>query len=249
MSLSGPKLCVPAPEASVLDLSSFFLVIFIVSLALTLITFALGVTSFHLPGLHQVGGHADLHVGHGDFGHVPHAGHDIHASHADAGHATGHGDLSSESISPLNMSTLLAFLTWFGGAGYVLTEYFSFVTVVALTLAAAIGLVGAAIIFLFLTRVLLPGQTPYLASEDFELTGTIGRLSVGIREAGTGEMVYSKGGTRRVASARSEDGRPIERGTEVVIVRAERAVAYVEPFEDFVKGEARASTQASEGEA
>ena len=62
-------------------------------------------------------------------------------------------------------------------------------------------------------------------------------------------MVYSKGGTRRVASARSEDGRAIERGTEVVIVRAERAVAYVQPFEDFMKGEVRASTQASEGEA
>src|SRR5438045_734773 len=81
----------------------------------------------------------------------------------------------------------------------------------------------------------LPGQTPYLAAEDFELTGTVGRLSTGIRAGGTGEMVYSKAGTRRVASARSEDGRSLERGDEVVIVRSERGVAYVQTFEEFMK--------------
>ena len=142
------------------------------------------------------------------------------------------------------MATILAFLTWFGGAGYVLTEYSSLFAVLTVVLAGAVGLAGGGIVFLFLTRVLLPGQTPYLVSEDFELGGTIGTLSVGIRATGTGEMVYSKAGTRRVASARSEDGRPIERGSEVVVVRAERGVAYVQKFDEFVQGEARISSEA-----
>jgi membrane protein implicated in regulation of membrane protease activity len=234
-----------APEASVIDLSTFFLVIFIVALGLTLITFALGVSSFHIPGLH--GGHANLHVDHVDVGHVahvghvdaPHIGHEVHAGHPDVG----------EGISPLNMTTILAFLTWFGGAGYLLTEYSGAGTILALAGAAAVGLVGAAIVFLFLTRVLLPGQTPYLSPDDFELTGTIGRLSVGIRGNGTGEVVYSKAGSRRVATARSEQGKPMARGTEVVIVRAEKGVAYVEPFEEFVQGGPRQTTPAREGEA
>ena len=57
-------------------------------------------------------------------------------------------------------------------------------------------------------------------------------------------MVYSKAGTRRVASARSEDGRSLERGDEVVIVRSERGVAYVQTFEEFMKEEGRDSSEA-----
>jgi membrane protein implicated in regulation of membrane protease activity len=222
----------------VVDISSFFLIVFIVSLGLTLITFALGVGGLHLPGVHHGGGHVDIHLGDG---HVPHIGHDVHIAHP---HASGQGhDASGESISPFNMATILAFLAWFGGAGYVLTEYFSLLTVVAVVLAALVGFAGAGIVVLFLTRILLPGQTPYLTSEDFELNGTIGRLTAGIRQGGTGEMVYSKAGTRRVASARSEGGKPIERGSEVVIVRAERGVAYVQTFEEFMKGEAQVSSE------
>jgi len=221
----------------VVELSSFFLVVFIVSLGLTLITFALGAGGLHIPGLHP--GAAHVHVG----AHAPQVGHNLHVGHAYSAHP-GHGNAGAESISPFNMATILAFLTWFGGAGYVLTEYFSILTALAVALAAALGLAGAAVVFLFLTRVLLPGQTPFLASEDFQMNGTIGRLSVGIREGGTGEMVYSKAGTRRVASARSEDGRPMARGTEVVAVRTEGAVVYVQTFEEFMRGEAKVSSQA-----
>jgi membrane protein implicated in regulation of membrane protease activity len=225
----------------VVDLSSFFLVVFIVSLGLTLITFALGSGGLHLPGVHHGGAHVDLHV-HG--GHVLHGGHDMHIAHPD-GHPAGQGrGDAGDSLSPFNMATILAFLTWFGGAGYVLTGYFSVLAALAVALAAVVGFAGAGIVFLFLTRVLLPGQTPYLAGEDFDLTGTVGRLSAGIRAGGTGEMVYSKAGTRRVASARSEDGQPIDRGAEVVIVRAERGVAYVQTFEEFMQGEVQASPEA-----
>src|SRR5215831_14458373 len=73
-------------------------------------------------------------AGHG-FGHLVHgAGHAAHGPHVggygahagDSGAHGGHGHshVSSsaeqlEGISPLNLPTILAFLAWFGGAGYI----------------------------------------------------------------------------------------------------------------------------------
>ncbi len=54
-----------------------------------------------------------------------------------------------------------------------------------------------------------------------------------MRENGTGEMIFSQDGVRRAASARSEDGRPIAKGVEVVVTRYERGIAYVRPWEEI----------------
>jgi hypothetical protein len=48
-----------------------------------------------------------------------------------------------------------------------------------------------------------------------------------IREGGTGEIIYSQAGTRRSCGARAEDGSAIAKGTEVVVTRYERGIAYV----------------------
>ena len=88
------------------------------------------------------------------------------------------------------------------------------------------GLVGGAIIFLFLTKVLISDQE-YLDPADFEMVGVLGKLSVPIREGGTGELIYSQMGTRRVCGARSDDGSAIAKGTEVVVTRYEKGIAYV----------------------
>jgi len=47
-----------------------------------------------------------------------------------------------------------------------------------------------------------------------------------------GELIYSQQGTRRVAGARSEDGVAIPRGTEVMVARYEKGIAYVKPWVD-----------------
>ena len=46
-------------------------------------------------------------------------------------------------------------------------------------------------------------------------------------------MIYSQQGTRRSCGARSEDGAPIERGSEVVVMRYEKGIAYVQRFEEL----------------
>ena len=42
-------------------------------------------------------------------------------------------------------------------------------------------------------------------------------------------------GTRRVSGARSEDGAAVAKGTEVVIIRYERGIAYVRPWAEFAE--------------
>jgi hypothetical protein len=62
---------------------------------------------------------------------------------------------------------------------------------------------------------------------DYEMVGVLGRISSPIRAAGTGEMIYTQMGTRRVCGVRSEDRSAIGKGTEVVVTRYEKGIAYV----------------------
>ncbi len=54
-----------------------------------------------------------------------------------------------------------------------------------------------------------------------------------IRQGGTGEMVFSQRGGGHTSGARSENGDAIERGTEVVITRYEKGIAYVRLWEEM----------------
>ncbi len=232
------------------DPESIYLLVFIVSLGFTLVSFAMGVVGVHFPGdghghhdvFHPHLGHANGH-GHLDF-HVPagHSGANGHLTQASAsGHAAAHD--AGDGVSPFNVSTILAFLTWFGGAGYLLTAYYGVGALAALVVSSIAGLIGASIVFFFLFRILLQGQTPFLRDEDYQLEGTIGRLSVGIRSGRTGEVVFSKAGTRRVASARSTDGQDIAQGSEVVVIHQERGIAYVQRFEELLTEEPRTAAR------
>jgi membrane protein implicated in regulation of membrane protease activity len=135
-------------------------------------------------------------------------------------------------VPVLNLGTLAAFLTWFGGTGYLLVRLSSLWAFFALGIAIASGLVGAGIIFLFLAKVLMRAEEEF-DPEDSDMVGVLGRLSVSIRAGGTGEIVFTQGGTRHCTAARSEDGAMVARNTEVVVTRFEKGVAYVRRWEDL----------------
>jgi len=67
------------------------------------------------------------------------------------------------------------------------------------------------------------------------IEGCVGTLSMPIREKGTGEVIFSLGGVRRCAGARSEAGEIVEKGAEVVIERYDKGIAYVKRWDDFTK--------------
>jgi membrane protein implicated in regulation of membrane protease activity len=191
--------------------ADFYLICFVVGMAFSLLSLLAGGSHWHLHLPH-------FHV------HGPH----VHVGHGGAAHGAGHGT----HMSPFNFVTATAFLAWFGGAGYLLTRYSGFRFVVAIGLATLCGLVGAAIIFLFLTRVLMSHEE-VLDPADYEMVGALGKVSSPVRAGGTGELIYSQAGTRRSCGVRAEDGSAIEKGTEVVVTRYERGIAYVRRWTDL----------------
>ena len=202
--------------------SDFYLICFAVGFCFSFFSFVFGGSRFgklHLPHFH---GHAHLPAVHGPM--APNGAGNGAAGAANGGDA-GHVHHGA-TVSPFNPPSLAAFLAWFGGAGYLLTRFSALWVGTALSLSVLAGLVGGAIIFFFLTKVLISDQE-YLDPADFEMVGVLGKLSVPIREGGTGELIYSQMGTRRVCGARSDNGGAIARGTEVVVTRYDRGIAYV----------------------
>jgi membrane protein implicated in regulation of membrane protease activity len=184
--------------------SDFYLVCFLLGFGLSAIALLVGTVHLHLP---------HLHFHHGI--HMPQSG--------------GQG----VDLPWFNFGTIAGFLAWFGGTGYLLDRYYGVWIVLSLAVATLSGLGGAAIVFLFIARVLMRREAS-LDPADYDMIGVLGRLSIRIRPGGTGELVYSQEGTRRVAGARSESGVAIPKGAEVVVTRYEKGIAYVRPWDELM---------------
>ena len=201
-------------------MANFYLALFIIGFALTVISFAFGVA-----------GHS--------FGHGGDLGHGGHGQGGDpSAHGTGSG------VPVVNFGTVTAFMTWFGGIGFLLTAHSHVVAIATVMVALVGGLVGGGLIFLFMAKVLAPDQIP-LDPADYHLPGTLGRVTVTVPPNGTGEMVYTQAGTRKTVAVRGNAGEPIGKGTEVVVLRYERGIAYARPWEQMADG--RGGESASSG--
>ena len=215
--------------AAKIDWSDFYLICFAIGFCFSFFSFVFGGARFgrlHLPHFHGHGGHSP--AVHGPVGHAPVAGgHAPTVEHGTAAsQAAGANPAASGSVSPFNFVTVTAFLAWFGGTGYLLTRFSSVWVGMGLLFSVISGLAGGGIIFLFLSRVLMSDEEN-MDPADYEMAGVLGRVCVSIREGGTGEVIYSQVGTRRVCGARSENGSAIAKGTEVVVTRYEKGIAYV----------------------
>jgi len=143
-----------------------------------------------------------------------------------------HTHVHGGSVTKFNFGTVAAFLTWFGGAGYILIRWGGVGLVVILMLAGVVGLAGAALIFLFTARVLAPGDRA-LDPADYRVEGALGKVSCPVLPSGTGEMIFVQQGRRAALPIRSEDGNAIPAGTEVVVTRYENGIAYVRAWDEL----------------
>jgi membrane protein implicated in regulation of membrane protease activity len=189
--------------------TEFYLICFLVGFGLSVLALLAGSVHLHLP-------HLGMHHGI----HMPH----VHASHAHA------------EMPWFNFGTIAAFLAWFGGTGYLLQRYSGFWFVLTLGVAVISGVAASAVVFWFLAKVLMKREE-CLDPADYDMVGVLGKLNIPIRQGGTGELVYSQEGTRRVTGARSEDGAAIPKGVEVIVTRYEKGIAYVRPWEDPMDAE------------
>ena len=202
--------------------SDFYLFCFLVGFAFSVLTFLAGAVHIHLPFRLHLPAHGAGHAG----GHAAGGSHGIHAK--------GAGARAGSHVSWFNASTIMAFLAWFGGAGYILSRGSRLVAVLCLTIAAFAGLLAGTIVYRFMLKLTRAGDSLMLDA-DYRIEGCVGTLSMPIREKGTGEVIFSLGGVRRCAGARSEAGDPVEKGAEVVIERYDKGIAYVKRWVDFTK--------------
>lgn len=175
-------------------------------------------------------------VGGADFGGA--GGHDVNfdvgGHHVDVNispggtHTDGHAGTGHDGPGVLNMPTIMAALTWFGGVGYLLRNSLGLNGYIAGGLAVASGLVGGGIMFVLLARVLWPMMSKPLSTADFKLPGTPARVVSSIRAGGVGEIVYTKQGSRFTAGAKSADDDAIAKGAEVVILSYHKGLATVQ---------------------
>jgi hypothetical protein len=193
-----------------MDWELFYLVCFVVGFAFTALSFLSGTLHFHF--------------------HIPGQVHTPTLGHGSGGHGPGHG--SGAHFPFFNPMTLAAFLTWFGGAGYLLVHLRHIWVFAGLAIASFSGLVGASLVFWFVAKVLMKNEKD-LNPLDYEMVGVLGRVSVSIRSEGTGEIIFAQEGVRKTCAARSETGTPIAKGEEVLVTRYDRGVAYVQPWDAF----------------
>lgn len=201
--------------------SSIYLLCFFVGFSLSLLSFLAGAVNIRLP----------FHI------HLPFHGAHHAGGIAASGHAHGGGLRSGKSgghMSWLNASTILAFLAWFGGVGYILTKHSHFVALAILGFAWGAGLFAGMLVFQFMARI-AKATSGQMLDWDYRVEGTVGTVSMTIRENGTGEVIFEQNGARKSAGARSEDGTSLSKGTEVVIARYEDGIAYVKRWDEFTK--------------
>jgi len=235
--------------------ADFYLICFATGFGFSFLSFVLGGSRsgrFHLPHFHGHAGGAHFPPAHGQ----PMPGavtpaqnpaaalttHVASGAMAGAAHQAGVRAAQGSAVSPFNLVTATAFLAWFGGTGYLLTRYSGLWVGFALMVSVSSGLIGGGIVFLFLTKVLISHEEN-MDQADYEMVGVLGRVSSSIRAGGTGEIIYSQVGSRRVCGARSEDGSAIAKGSEVVVTRYEKGIAYVRLWSEL-SGEVRESPSA-----
>lgn len=200
--------------------ADFYLLCFGIGLTFSIVSFLMGGIRSHIHFPHGGPVHHGEGIGHAIGSHGPRTG------------AVGGRAVRGGQISPFNSFTVMIFLAWFGGTGYLLTHYYDVWFWSGLGFAILSGLVGGAIVYGFLSKILVSGDEN-LDPADYEMVGVLGHIASSIREGGTGEIIYSQAGTRRVCGARSETGQAIAKGVEVVVTRYERGIAYVRLWDEL----------------
>src|SRR6266581_1673982 len=149
--------------------SDFYLLCFLVGFSLSVLSFLAGAVHIHLPFKT----------------HLP-----FHGAHQAAA-GTSHGWFRGGThISWFNASSAMAFLAWFGGTGYLLTRHSHLFAVFSLLLSTFAGLAAGWIVFRFMVKLMNSTDAP-MKSEDYRMEGSVGTISMPIREDGTGEIIFS----------------------------------------------------------
>jgi membrane protein implicated in regulation of membrane protease activity len=132
----------------------------------------------------------------------------------------------------LDPLSLVGGVTVFGGAGVVLTETTDLAPGTGAALAALIGLALAIAMHFVYVRPMKRSEN----STGFSLReyhGKLGEVITAIPAAGYGEVIVKMGASNTFRTAASFEGKPIPRGTRVVVVEIRDGDLLVTPFDEL----------------
>lgn len=157
---------------------------------------------------------------------------------ADSGHDFDHGmdhgaDANGPNFHLFNVSSILAFITWFSGVAYIVRNGFGWFAGIAIVIGLVFGVAGAWAISWFLYS-FLRKNSPEMNPADWDQVGQIGHVASTIFDNGVGEVVYERHGSRHAIPARTKDGLGIERDAEVVILDIQKGVAIVQRWTELL---------------
>jgi len=130
----------------------------------------------------------------------------------------------------LNLPTVAAFAVGFGAIGYPLASRTTLPAWGIILIAIGGGALAISGMITLLARWALRGLPAPFSSDDHEIQGTFGVVTVDITTARPGEISYEFSGKRELVPARSLGVTVIRSGSEVVIDRIEDGVAFVEEW-------------------
>jgi hypothetical protein len=159
-------------------------------------------------------------------------GHHAHHGAAHVGHAHHHLHLpAARWINPLANLTAWAAMACIGGAVGYLSRRAGVSAPMSLAYSLPAGLVAAFAIGGLVSA--LSRGTRYVEPLPEGLVATV---LARVGEKTTGEVLYMHHGARHSLPARSVDGKPIETGTEVIVLDVQDGIARVQASAELLKG-------------
>jgi len=135
----------------------------------------------------------------------------------------------------LSPALIVAILTVFGLAGYVLTRLGVGTAITRLLSSAALAAAAAFLAGYLVKKWWTVTPEHDVDDERYVLQGHVARVTKSIRAGVDGEIGYDIGRERHVMRARGYDDAALSEGTEVVIERIEDGIAYVEAWVEVEK--------------
>lgn len=161
-------------------------------------------------------------------------GHEVHvdASGHELGGTDGHAEAGFSShdmpgFSPLSPTTIMSFVTAFGGIGMILSKIEATQPVFISAPLSLLGGFGIATLVFLLFRSIFRRTQSSSESKVAQVIGMTATVISPIAANGVGEIAYIHGGSRYTAPARSEDGTAFGNGQTVKITRIVGTQFYV----------------------
>lgn len=179
----------------------------------------------HIDG--SVDGHSDF-GGHSDGHIVDHTG-DLNAIGSDSG--LSHAFFSWFSIL-INPIVAVSFLTVFGGIGILGTTYFKWLAIIVFLVALSLGIIVSSLLYKYIAMPLYKSENSTDISRS-DLASTPAEVVCDIIEGGFGEIRYTVNQIRYNAPAMHIDGKAVEQGKKVLILKVENNIFYITEMEEI----------------